>query len=256
MLDLLSRLWQRGPQAPRRLPSRPRPRYRPFVENLEERAVPATVTVRAVPSPGTPDAPISFPVVIASQAPGNTDLNGSFTLVDSTTGTTLDSRHIFSNASSGQTILAEFTVSAKLAVGSHTIVATFTSAEPSFEPSGSATITEVVKSPDVEVPPVITTIGFVHHKHLVKETLKVCAKSKTPVQGPFFLALANLNPAITLVNAAGKTVGTTPPGEPFVKLAVSSLSRKHCAKVTLIFDDPLPGKPSFTPVLLQTTGTP
>jgi hypothetical protein len=261
MLGLFSRLWRRGSQARRPVPSRLRPRYRPLVESLEGRAVPATVTVSifGTPNPGIPGALVSFPVTIKGQlGPNDTDINGSATVVDTTTGVQLSSvPMVFAGGSPNSTVMYQFTASGTFAAGNHTIVATFKSNDPGTA-SSAGSVVEVIREPEViTMPPAqIGVISLSHHKHLVKETLKVCGKSKTPIQGPFFLAVENLNPAITLVNATGKTTTQTPLGTPFVKLTASSLSRKHCAKVTLIFEDPLPGKPSFTPVLLQTTGTP
>jgi hypothetical protein len=263
MLGLLCHLWERTPHTRRPASARPRQRYRPSVEGLEVRAVPATVTVSVfgTPNPATPGALVSFPVTITGQlGPNDTDINGSATVVDTTTGVQLSKvPMIFVGGSPNSTVMYEFTASGTFAAGNHTIVATFTSNDPSTM-GASASVVEVVREPAViTMPPSMTTvIGFKvqKHKHLVKETLKVCGTSKTPVQGPFYLAVQNLNPAITLENATGFTVNQTPLGTPYVKLTATSISKKNCAKVTLIFDDPLPGKPSFTHVLLQTTGTP
>jgi len=133
----------------------------------------------------------------------------------------------------------------------------FSSTDPST-PGSAGSVVEVIKEPEIiDMPPNQTTvIGVSRHKHVVRETLKVRGTSNTPVQGPFFLAVENLNPAITLVNATGKTVNQTLLGTPYVTLVASSISKKHSARVKLVFDDPRPGKISFTPVLLQTTGTP
>jgi hypothetical protein len=261
MLGLLSRVWERTSLTRRPTSPRPRPRYRPSVERLEGRAVPATITVSifGTPNPATPGALVSFPVTITGNlGPNDTDINGSATVVDATTGVQLSSvPMIFVGGSPNSTVMYQFTASGTFAAGNHVIVATFTSKDPNTQ-GNSASIVEVIKEPvEITMPPHRTSgIGFRRHKHLVTETLKVCGTGKTPVQGPFFLAVENLDPAITLVNATGKTVNQAPLGTPYVKLAASSLSKKHCAKVTLVFDDPLPGKVNFTPVLLQTTGTP
>jgi hypothetical protein len=261
MLGLLSHFWERTPQTRRPASSRPRPRHRPFLESLEGRVVPATVTVTVfgTPNPGNPGALVSFPVKITGNlGPNDTDIRGSATVVDTTTGVQLAQiPMVFAGGTPNSTVMYEFTASGTFAAGNHTIVATFKSSDPST-PGGSGSVVEVIREPVIiDLPPNQTTvIGVRRHKHLVKETLKVCGTSKTPVQGPFFLAVENLNPQITLVNATGQTVNQTPLGTPYVKLTASSISKKHCAMVTLVFDDPLPGKVSFTHVLLQTTGTP
>jgi len=261
MLGLLSHFWARTPRTRRPVSSRPRPRCRPAVEALECRAVPATTSVAlfGTPNPGVPGALISFPVTITGNlGPNDTDIQGNATVVDTTTGVQLSSvPMVFSGGTPNSIVKYQFTASGTFAAGKHTIVATFNSTDPST-PGSSASVVEVIREPAmITTPPIRTTvIALRRHRHVVTETLEVSGISRIPIHGPFYLAVEHLNRAITLVNATGFTVNKTPLGTPYVKLAANSISKTHHAKVTLVFDDPLPGKPSFKPVLLRTTGTP
>jgi hypothetical protein len=261
MFGLLAPFWARAPRARRPVSSSPRPRCRPVVESLECRAVPATTSVAlfGAPNPGVPGTLVSFPVTITGNlGPNDTDIQGNATVVDTTTGYQLSSvPMIFVGGTPNSIVKYQFTASGTFAAGNHTIVATFNSTDPST-PGSSASVVETIKEPTVIVmPPHRTVVIGVHrHKHIVTETLEVFGTSKIAVHGHFYLAVEHLNPKIILVNAKGFTVNETPLGTPYVKLTATSISKTHPAKVTLVFDDPFPGNPSFKPVLLQTDGTP
>jgi hypothetical protein len=225
--------------------------------------VPATVTVSlfGTPNPGMPGALISFPVTITGNlGPNDTDIQGSATVVANSPGgsrTIANIPMVYSGGPPNSVVMYEFTASATFPAGNYTIVATFTSTDPSTA-GASSSVVEMIREPgDITMPPVTTSvIGVSRHKQLVKETVKLSGTSTTPIQGHFYLAVENLNPAITLINATGKTVNQPPIGTPYVSLVASSISKKHSTKVKLVFDDLLPGKVAFTPVLLETTGTP
>ncbi len=261
MIGLLSYYSERTPKTRRPAPYRPQPRHRPFVEKLEGRELMATVTVSifGTPNPASPGAIVSFPVTITAQlGPDDTDIQGSATVVDQTTGVVLENLPmVYAGGSPNSSVNYEFTASGTFPAGDQNIVATFQSSDPATA-NASGSVVEVVKEPEVvTTPPNDTTVvSFSNRKHVVKETLEVRGTSKTAVQGPFFLAIENLNPQITLVNATGHTTSYQPLGTPYVELTAGSISKKRGARVTLLFDDPFPGKVSFTHVLLHTTGTP
>jgi hypothetical protein len=235
MIGSLSRMWRRTAS------SRPRPRYQPALELLEGRAVPSTTTITATPNPGTPDMPVSFPVTVMSTTPGNTDLQGDVTVMDATTGTLIDQRKmIFVSGSPGTPILFQFTASARLAVGNHTIVATFTSSD-SFEPSSQGSVVERIPPPDdIIAPPSLIKPFFTarHGKHRLRQVVEIKNTGSAPITGNLFLVVDNLTPGITPDGAAGVTTVHPPLGSPYVALGHRTINPHKFIKVTLTFEAP------------------
>jgi hypothetical protein len=217
-----------------------RPRYQPQVEHFEDRTVPSATTVVGSPNPGTPDVPISFSVTIKTTNPNDTDLQGNVTVViDSQI---IDQRNnIFIGGVPGTPIMFQFTDSAKLAFGDHTIVVSFNSTDPG-EPSSSGQTVEHIPMPDdIEpVPDLIKPFFTTHLKHhRIKQVVKITDPTSSPTSGNLFLVVDGLNPNITLEGAAGVTKVHPPLDSPFVALGHRQIKPHKSIKVTLFFDDPM-----------------
>lgn len=102
--------------------------------------------------------------------------------------------------------------------------------------------------------------GKAHH-HI--QSVHVTNTGTTPVSGPLFLALDNLTPDVTLLNADGATAILPPLGSPYVKVRLSDgdddrdVLRPHESKtVELEFLDPSDATITYTSRVLNVTPAP
>jgi hypothetical protein len=195
-------------------------------------------------------------VTITSQNLNLTELNGTFTLTDLTTGALLDQRNIFVGGVPGTPIVSQFDVSVSPAVGADMLESRFISKDPG-ESSSIATLEQDPIVPDnIVVPPAHIKPVFTAHlkHHRIKEVVQITSSTQKTLSGHLFLVVDGLNANITLEGAAGVTALHPPVGGPFVELGNRQIKPHKSIKVTLLYDDPrgLPLNRTFR--LLEGTG--
>jgi hypothetical protein len=167
----------------------------------------------------------------------------------------------------------DFTTSA-LAVGSHTITATYHTTDPNDSDSTSDPLTAVITPPNGQVPagsssPLdVTSLNDVSsqvsvarvrpgrhaHVHPLVQELTLKNTGDTPIAGPLFVVVHGLPSKVKLRNATGTTASSAPAGDPFVELNVSQLAPGASARVTLRFVNPKHQTLHFTTMVLADAG--
>jgi hypothetical protein len=242
MFTWLSHLGRHVAQVRRLAVAGPRPRYRPILEGLERRDVPSNTSLTAAPNPGMLNQSVAFTVTVTSTNMNSTDLTGSVTLTDTSTGAVLGTAKVmgFGSPPIPITITQGF-AAAFGSAGDHFIQASFTSNTPG-ETSSQATRVEHITEPDnIVVPPGITIKRLLtahKGKHRIKQVVKIGNSTKAPISGNLFLVVDGLTPGITLDGAAGVTTVHPPLGSPFVALGQRQIKPHKFIKVTLTFEDP------------------
>ncbi len=101
--------------------------------------------------------------------------------------------------------------------------------------------------------------AFNPHTGLVTQVVHVSNNGTTPVPGPVWLALDDLNANVTLLNAAGTTSVLSPLGSPYVGVPVGGdgvLRPFETKTVLLQFSDPNNGPLGYTPRVLNVMPAP
>src|SRR5262249_9987022 len=103
--------------------------------------VPTTTTLSAAPNPSAPGQLVTFTASVSSEFSGTGQPTGTLTFLDGTTTLATYTVGVTSNVFQFGT--------ASLAVGDHPITAAFTSNDPAFVGSTSATVTQTLDTPVV-----------------------------------------------------------------------------------------------------------
>jgi hypothetical protein len=260
---------------------KPNPRFRPQLECLEDRSVPAATktTLLASLNPAVLGQPITFTATVIGGdiAPGSSPSPAqAFTLTSGTNdvtffdgatplatvkltpiSTTFDPTSLFESR-------AQFTRSG-LGLGTHVITAryngaTFKSLFSTFEdlPSTSNPLNEVINPPpplaDVSAAVSVARVPLPGLRNPAVQLVRLRNTGGATVEGPIHLVLHGLRRGVRLKGASGVAQQHGRPGDPFLTLDVTLLPGGELTLV-LLFSNPTGRNIRFTAQVLAGAGT-